>query len=115
MFEKNLKGLHYGNRLILPFHCIFLKVVINREIITDFSSTSKFLNLVEGTDYTDLYFRKYENIKDTLSEYESIKMVIVEKNKDVFDFKNHIKLAVYLEDKHKLRIEKTDDDILFIE
>ena len=110
-----MEGLHYGNRLILPFHCIFLKVVINREIITDFSSTSKFLNLVEGTDYTDLYFRKYENIKETLSEYESIKMVIVEKNKDVFDFKNHIKLAVYLEDKHKLRIEKTDDDILFIE
>lgn len=115
MFEKNLEGLHYGNRLILPFHCIFLKVVINREIITDFSSTSKFINIVEGNNYTDLYFREYENIKETLSEFELIKMVIVEKNKDIFDFKNHIKLAVHLEDKHKLRIEKTDDDILFIE
>jgi hypothetical protein len=115
VFEKNLEGLHYGNRLILPFHCIFLKVVINREIITDFSSTSKFINVVEGIDYTDLYFREYENIKETLSKFESIKMVVVEKNKTIFDFKNHVKLVVYLEDKHKLKIEKTNEDFLFIE
>ena len=115
MFEKNLEGLYYGNRLILPFNCIFLKVVINREIITDFSSTSKFVNINEGNNYTNLYFREYENIKETISEFESIKMVIVEKNKDIFDFSNHVKIAIYFEPNHKLRIEKTDDDILFIE
>lgn len=115
MFEKKLNGLYYGNRLILPFHCIFLKVVINKEIITDFSSASKFINIDEGSNYTNLYFHEYENIKETISQFESIKMVIVEKNKNIFDFNNHIKLAIYFDDKHKLRIEKTDDDILFIE
>lgn len=115
MFEKKLKGLYYGNRLILPFHCNLLKVVVNRDNITDFSSTSKYMTIVEGNNYTDLYFREYENVKETISEFEAIKMVVVEKNKDIFDFKNHIKLAIYFEDKHELRIEKTDEDILFIE
>ena len=42
-------------------------------------------------------------------------LVIVEKGKNIFDFSNHKKIAVYLEEKHKTRIEKTEDDILFIE
>ncbi len=42
-------------------------------------------------------------------------MVIVEKGKDVFDFKNHIKLSLYLEGKHKVKIEESDHDIIFLE
>lgn len=115
MFDKKLEGLFYGNRIILPFHCIFLKVIVNRDIITDFSSRSKYISVSEEGNSTSLYFHEYENLKDTISEFEAIKLVIVEKGKDIFDFANHIKLAVYLENKHKLRIEKSDDDILFIE
>ena len=115
MFENKLYGLYYGNRLILPFHCTFLKIIINKDNIFDFSSNSKFIAVQEGKNYTDLYFHDYENIKETISEFESIKMVVVVKDKDIFDFENHIKLAVYFEDKHKIRIEKTDEDILFIE
>ena len=115
MFEKNLEGLYYGNRLILPFQCMFLKVVVNRDIITDFSIRSKYVSISEEENSTSLYFHEYENLKETISEFEAIKLVIVEKGKDIFDLNNHIKLAIYLEDKHKLRIEKTDDDILFIE
>ncbi len=115
MFDKNLEGLYYGNRLILPFQCMFLKVVVNRDILTDFSSSSNQISIVEEGNFTSLYLHEYENLKESISEFEAIKLVIVEKGKDIFDFNNHIKLAVYLEDKHKLRIEKTDDDILFIE
>jgi hypothetical protein len=115
MFDKILYGLYYGNRLILPFQCIFLKIIVNKDILFDFSVNSKFIAVEEGKDYTDLYFREYENIQETISEFESIKMVVVEKNKNIFDFKNHIKLAIYFEGKHKIRIEKTDEDILFIE
>jgi len=115
MIDKKLEGLYYGNRLILPFQCSFLKVVVNRDIITDFSPKSKHLSISEEGNFTNLYFHEHENLKETISEFEAIKLVIVEKEKNVFDFSNHIKLAVYLEDKHKLRIEKIDDDILFIE
>jgi len=41
--------------------------------------------------------------------------VLVEKGKDIIDFNNHIKLALYLEDEHKIKIEKCDQDIIFLE
>jgi len=41
--------------------------------------------------------------------------VVVEKGKDIFDFNNHIKLSLYLEGKHKVKIEKCDQDIIFLE
>lgn len=115
MLEKNSKGLYYGNRIILPFQGIFLKIVINKEIITDFSSKSDAVSVIEEGNFTNIYFHNYENLKETISEFEAIKFVMVEKGKDIFDFGNHEKLAVYLENQHMLRIEKTDDDILFIE
>jgi hypothetical protein len=42
-------------------------------------------------------------------------MVVVEKGKDIFDFNNHIKLALYLEVGHKVKIEKCDQDIILLE
>ena len=115
VLENKATGLFYNNRLMLPFHAHFLKVIIEDEIITDFSPSSKGIYIGEENDFTDMYFLEYKHLKDTVSKYEAIKMVVVEKGEDVFDSKNHKKLAVYLEEKHKTRIEKTEDDILFIE
>ncbi len=108
-------GLHYGNRIILPFKCHFLKVIFNDDIITDFSPSSKGIFIREEEEFTDVYFHDYDNLKEELSKYENIKMVVVEKGKDIFDQNNHLKIALYLEDKHIVKIEKTDADILFIE
>lgn len=113
--EKKLNGLYYGNRALLPFNCHFLKVIIEDEIITDFSSHSKGIILKEEKDFTDLYFPGLKSLNDSVSKFEAIKMVVVEKGENIFDSNNHKKIAVYLEEKHKLKIEKTDDDILFIE
>lgn len=113
--EKKISGLYYNNRLILPFHACFLKVVVNTDIITDFSPNSHGIYIKENESYTDIYFFDYKNLKEELSKYEAIKMVVVEKGQDVFNFDNHIKLALYLEDEHKVKIEYTDEDILFIE
>ena len=113
--EKKLNGLYYGNRAILPFNCHFLKVIFEDEIITDFSSHSEGIILKEEKDFTDLYFPGLKSLNDSVSKFEAIKMVVVEKGENIFDLKNHKKIAVYLEDKHNLKIEKTDDDILFIE
>lgn len=36
-------GMHFGNRLIFPFHCELLKIIIEDEIITDFSRVQRIL------------------------------------------------------------------------
>ena len=115
ILENEINGLYYNNRLILPFQAHFLKVIIDDEIITDFSPSSKGIFIREESDFTDMYFLEYKHLSDAVSKYEAIKMVVVQKGEDVFDFKNHKKIAVYLEEQHKTRIEKTEDDILFIE
>ncbi len=113
--DKKATGLFYGNRVILPFHCFFLKVIIETDIITNFSSSSKGVIVEESDSFTSLYFCDYEKLKQGVSKYESIKMVVVEKGDDLFDTNNHIKLALYLHDEHKVVIEKTDAEILFLE
>ena len=51
---------------------------------------------------------------DVITEYETIKLVVVEAGKDLFDFDTHRKIALYIEEKHRLRVDEIDDDILFI-
>ncbi|MGA7723176.1 MAG: hypothetical protein WCA84_18560 [Ignavibacteriaceae bacterium] len=108
-------GLYYGNRVLLPFNCIFLKIVIEDEIIMDFSPYSKTIYIGEGNDYTEIYFKQFNNLKEIVSKYETIKLIAVEKDKDIFNFDNHLKLIISVGEEHKLTIEKTDEDILFIE
>ena len=113
--SKNLNGLCYGNRILLPFNCNLLKVIIEDDIITDFSPSSKGIYVKEEDGFTELYFLEIKNVKETVSKYENIKMVAVEKNENIFDLKNHKKIALYLEEKHNVKIEKSEEDILFIE
>ena len=108
-------GLFYKNRLILPFQGIFLKVIVDDDIIMDFSPSSKQIYITENENYTDMYFKEYKHLKDAVSKYEAIKMVLVEKGKDIFNFDNHQKIVIYLDKKHQVNIEETDEDILFIE
>ena len=108
-------GLYYKNRLILPFQGVFLKVIVDDDIIMDFSPSSKHVYLSEIEDYTDIYFKEYKHLKDAVSKYEAIKMVLVEKGKDIFNFDNHKKIVIYLDEKHRVKIEETEEDILFIE
>ncbi len=115
VIEKNIHGLCYNNRLILPFRAHFLKVIVSSDIITDFSPGSKGIHIREAEDYTGVYFLEYKDLRSALSKYEAIKAVVVEKGKDIFDFQNHIKLSFYLEEKHKVIIEECDCDIIFLE
>ncbi len=115
VLENKLNGLYYGNRILLPFSCYILKIVIEDDILMDFSPSSKSVYINETEAYTEIYFKDYKNLKDTVSKYESIKMIAVEKNKDVFSMDNHIKLALEIGENHNLKIEKTDEDILFLE
>lgn len=113
--DKKATGLFYGNRVLLPFHCYFLKVIIDKTIITDFSTSSSGILIEENESFTSLYFLDFENLKEKVTKYESIKMVIVEKKDDIFNLDNHKKIALYLRKEHKVEIENTDEEILFLE
>jgi hypothetical protein len=115
ILKDKTKGLYYKNRLILPFQGIFLKIIVDDDIIMDFSPESKQIFISENESFTDIYFKEYKHLKDAVSKYEAIKMVLVDRGQDIFNFDNHKKIVVYLEEKHQVTIEKTDEDILFIE
>ena len=90
-------------------------MIVEKDIITDFSPSSKGINIVEEDYYTSLYFLEYNTLRETLSEYENIKIIVVEKDDNIFDVTKHKKLAVYKTDTHEATIEETEHDILFIE
>jgi len=115
IINNKYTGLYYGNRVILPFTAFFIEIIIESDIITDFSISSKGVLLETHENCTNLYFLDYKNLKDSIGKFENIKLLIVENGKDVFDLKNHRKLALYLKDNHILEIEELDNDILFID
>ncbi|MDZ7624485.1 MAG: hypothetical protein U5J96_08600 [Ignavibacteriaceae bacterium] len=41
ILKNNISGMYYGNRVLLPFHFTALKIVIEEDIITDFSIREK--------------------------------------------------------------------------
>lgn len=108
-------GLYFNNRIILPFHAHFLKMIIDDEIYTDFSISSKHIFISEEGNFTNVYIKDFKNIEDAVSKYEAVKLVVVEKGDDVFDLKNHLKLALYPEGRHNIKIMFTDEDVLLIE
>lgn len=115
VLRENKKGLYYGNRVLLPFHCTILKIVIEKDNIYDFSIREKGAFVNEGQDYTEIYFVDYPDLDANISKYENIKMIVVDKGKDIFDFANHRKIALHLESNHLLSIQEPDENTIFIE
>lgn len=115
VLKNKVNGLYYGNRVLLPFAAEIVKAVVEDKIIMDFGSESPEAEYTVTDDFTEIYFFEYENLSDFVSEFEIIKLVVIEKGKDIFDFNNHVKLALHLQEKHKILIEELDEDILFIE
>lgn len=113
--KMNLNALHYGNRLILPFNVEVLKIMIDADIIVDFSSKKKGAEYNSRKDFTEIYFYDYKSLIDYVSEFENIKLVVVEDDKDLVDIKNHRKILVRLKDHHIAEFEEASDDIIFIE
>jgi hypothetical protein len=113
--EKKIPGLFYGPRVILPFVCDILKAIIDDDIITDFSPVSKGAYYEKHDKFTEIYFFGHERILEDVSKYESIKMIVVDEEDDIFDFEKHTKICLKPFDNHKLEISKLDDDIIFIE
>ncbi len=115
VLKNNINGLYYGNRIILPFRAEILKAIIEKDIITDFSTTHKGAQYNITDKYTEIYFLEYKELAEEVSKYETIKLVVVEEGKDLFDFGNHRRLILHLKEKHYLKIEEANGEILFVE
>lgn len=113
--DEKLKGLVYGNRIILPFECEILKIVIDTKILTDFSPDNREALCQSRHGFTDIYFLDYKDLPQQLSDYELIKIIVVERGKDLFDFNNHVRLGIRVVDTHITEIEKLPEDSLFVE
>ena len=115
ILKNNVNGIYYGNRVLLPFHCYVLKIVIENDIITDFSlkNTGAYIN--EYPDFTEIYFLDYPDIEANISKFETIKMIVVDKQKDIFNFDDHVKIALHPEGKHILSINELDENTIFID
>lgn len=115
VLDENIDGLVYGNRVLLPFKAELLKIVIESDIITDFSKQFKGAHVRVTDAYTEIYFYDYDSLVEVTTEYEVIKLVLVPDGEDIFDFNNHISIELAMKGKHKVSIEKIGDDILFFE
>lgn len=115
ILKNNITGMYYGNRVLLPFHFTPLKIVIEKDIITDFSIREKGAYVNHTPEYTEIYFIDYPVLAESISKYENIKMIIVEKGKDIFDFSTHRKIAIRPESNHILSIKELDEHTIFIE
>ncbi len=113
--QNNLYGLYYGNRIILPFSGTILKMVLDNDIYMDFSPDSKTVFIKESEQFMEIYFKAEDNLDEVVSKFENIKLIIVEKGADIFNFDNHKKIALQLEEGHKVKVIEIDEDILFIE
>jgi len=115
VLKEKKTGLYFGNRILLPFSCHILKLNIENDLITDFSPSFKGVNISENPDFMEIYFHDYKDLGDVITKYEAIKMIVVEKGKDIFNTKNHITLALKPEENNQLRIEKLGENQIFIE
>jgi hypothetical protein len=115
VLKEKKTGLYFGNRVLLPFSCHIIKLNIENDLITDFSPSFKGVHISENDDFMEIYFYDYKNLKEVITKYEAIKMIVVEKGKDVFNLKNHIKLALHPEEDNQLRIEELGENRIFIE
>ena len=115
VLEKKINGLYYGPRVLLPFSVDILKAVIDNDLLTDFSFASDGAYYEKFDNFTEIYFFDHVHILNDVSKYETIKMIVVEDGKDLFDFKNHKRISLNPIKGHKLEISEVDDEVVFIE
>lgn len=115
VLENKINGMYYGNRILLPFKAEILKAVIENEIITDFSDFSEQAEYNIKDSFTEIYFYEYEDLSDFVTEFETVKLVLVEESEDVFNVHNHKKIILHLEKNHVVKIEEAGSDTIFID
>lgn len=109
-------GFYIGSRMILPFKCQFIKLIVDNHIVTEFVG-NKNIKLSQEEKNTSIYFTESGKLNDFEGSYEYIKLIIAGLEDDLCNRENHIKVVCSIEDNHlvKLELAEDNDDILFIE
>lgn len=110
--KKN--GFYIGHRLILPFKCQILKVIVDSEIFTELVG-GKNLKLYQDPQNTSIYIRTIGKLNNYIDTYKSIKIIVAEWDADLTDINTHQKLVCEIQDGHEVLIGEPDEDLLFIE
>ena len=112
--DQNKDGFHIGHRLILPFRCQLIKLIVDGEIITEMVGGDD-IKLQQDPKNTSIYIRSISKLDNYLGSYKVIKVIACEWEADLTDLSNHVKLVCEIKDQHSVCIHEPSDDMLFIE
>lgn len=112
--NSDKKGFYIGERMILPFKCNLIKLIVDNSIYYEFVGNDD-IKLSQEKFNTSIYFRSKGRLSTFEDSYEAIKLVVASEDVDLTDKSNHIKIVCYIKKKREVEISLPDDDILFIE
>lgn len=112
--QENKKGFYIGTRMILPFKCQIIKIVVDNHIYTEFVGNND-IKISQDAQNTSLYFREAGRLHHFEGSYEKIKMVIADFDCDLCDRNNHKKVICKIEDNRYVSYRLATKEDLFIE
>ncbi|MEX0813896.1 MAG: hypothetical protein WD048_16880 [Chitinophagales bacterium] len=112
--EKKSDAFYIGNRLVLPFKCQLIKLIVDSHIYTELVGNLD-IKLNQDPQNTSIYIRSIGQLKNFFDTYKTIKIICCEMDDDLCDIDKHIKLLCRIKENHIASIDIPDDDILFIE
>lgn len=114
--EQNKHGFYIGQRIILPFRCQIIKIMMEGKILTEVVG-SEDIKIQQDPKNTSIYVRSIGRLATYAGSYKVIKLILCEWEDDLCDLENHIKLVCEIQEGHKVTIKQKepDDDMLFLE
>lgn len=111
--KSDKKGYYTGNRLILPFRCNILKLIVKSHIYTEFVGNSD-IKVSQETKNTSVYFRETGRLSRFEGSYQNIKMLIASEEDDLTDQSKHIRVICHVLSHRQIDLEMVSNDDLFL-
>lgn len=112
--HEQKEGFYIGHRIVLPFRCMLIKVIVDGLIFTEMVG-SKHIKIQQDPKNTSIYIRSIGKLGNFVDTYKVIKLIACEWDADISDRSTHIKLVCEIRDNHTVTIHQPTDDMLFIE
>jgi len=112
--KSNKNGFHIGQRLILPFKCQIIKIIVDDEIYTELVGSDN-VKINQDPNNTSVFFRIHGKLTKMVGTYQVVKMIVAEMTDDLTDVNTHRKIVCEMEEHHNVNIHEPNDDMLFIE
>lgn len=112
--EQKSEGYHIGHRIILPFRCQIIKIIVEGTILTEMVGSDQ-IKIQQDPKNTSIYIRSVSDLNNFVGSYKVVKMAVCEWDADLCNPDNHIKLICEIKEGHAIVIHEPSDDMLFIE